>query len=86
MEAGHTVRAVARRDDAAKQLRDAGAEPVAVDLFDAAAVRDAVAGCEAVLHLATNVPPLSEDGAPEELGDAQPAPDRGDAQPGRRRA
>jgi nucleoside-diphosphate-sugar epimerase len=65
VEAGHTVRAVARRDAAAKQLRDAGVEPVAVDLFDAAAVRDAVTGCEAVLHLATNVPPYPKMGRPK---------------------
>lgn len=63
--AGHTVRAVARRDDAAKQLREAGVEPVAVDLFDAAAVRDAVVGSEAVLHLATNVPPYPKMGRPK---------------------
>lgn len=63
--AGHTVRVVARRDDAAKQLREAGVEPVAVDLFDAAAVRDAVVGSEAVLHLATNVPPYPKMGRPK---------------------
>ncbi len=56
VEAGHHVRAVARRDDAAQWLREIGAEPMAVDLFDAGAVRDAIVGSEAVLHLATNVP------------------------------
>jgi nucleoside-diphosphate-sugar epimerase len=56
---GHQVRAVARTDDKAAQVRALGAEPVAVDLFDGDAVKGAVQGCEAVLHLATNVPPLS---------------------------
>ncbi|MGZ6997780.1 MAG: NAD-dependent epimerase/dehydratase family protein [Acidimicrobiia bacterium] len=60
--AGHDVRAVCRRDDAAERLRAAGAEPVAVDLFDAEAVAGAVAGCDAIVHLATNVPPLSKAG------------------------
>jgi nucleoside-diphosphate-sugar epimerase len=56
--AGHNVRAVARSDAKAALVRDLGAEPVLVDLFDAGAVRGAVAGSEAVLHLATNVPPI----------------------------
>jgi nucleoside-diphosphate-sugar epimerase len=58
LEKDHRVRAVARTDDKAAQLRAQGAEPVAVDLFDGDAVKAAVDGCEAVLHLATNVPPL----------------------------
>jgi nucleoside-diphosphate-sugar epimerase len=57
-EKGHEVRAVARSEDKAAQLRAQGAEPITVDLFDGDAVKAAVDGCEAVLHLATNVPPL----------------------------
>jgi nucleoside-diphosphate-sugar epimerase len=57
-EKGHEVRAVARSDEKAAQLRAQGAEPVTVDLFDGDAVKAAVDGCAAVLHLATNVPPL----------------------------
>jgi len=57
--AGHEVRAVARGPEKAKLVRELGAEPAAVDLFDAASVKEAVAGSEAVLHLATNVPPVS---------------------------
>jgi nucleoside-diphosphate-sugar epimerase len=41
-------------------LRDQGAEPVTVDLFDADAVKDAVAGADAVFHLATAIPPLND--------------------------
>ena len=63
--AGHDVRAVCRRDDAATALVAAGAEPVRVDLFDPDAVMDAVVGSEAVLHLATNVPPLRKAARPK---------------------
>jgi nucleoside-diphosphate-sugar epimerase len=58
-DAGHDVRAVARDETKAGQLRTLGAEPTTVDLFDADAVRSATAGCEAIAHLATNVPPMS---------------------------
>ncbi len=60
IEAGHEVRAVARREEAATALRQAGAEPWAVDLFDAEAVRTAVVGSDAIAHLATNVPPFPQ--------------------------
>lgn len=63
--AGHEVRAVCRRDDAATALAAAGVEPVRVDLFDPAAVMEAVVGSEAVLHLATNVPPLRKAARPK---------------------
>lgn len=58
--AGHEVRAVARSPEKADALRAAGAQPVAVDLFDADAVKVAVEGTEAVMHLATNVPPVEQ--------------------------
>src|SRR5215210_2082715 len=56
---GHTVRAVARSDEKAKRVAAAGAIPVTVDLFDASAVKRAVVGSDAILHLATAVPPIS---------------------------
>src|SRR4029078_4613769 len=37
-------------------VRTAGATPVILDLFDAAALRSALAGHDAVAHLATNIP------------------------------
>ncbi len=40
-------------------IRDLGADPVIGDLFDAAAMRAAVHGSEAVLHLATRIPPFA---------------------------
>jgi nucleoside-diphosphate-sugar epimerase len=59
-DAGHRVRAVARDDIKARRLVAQGAEPARVDLFDASAVARAVDGVDAVVHLATNVPPMSK--------------------------
>jgi nucleoside-diphosphate-sugar epimerase len=58
--AGHHVRAVARSAEKAAWLAVQGAEPITVDLFDGAAVGRAVAGCQAVAHLATSVPTLTK--------------------------
>jgi 2-alkyl-3-oxoalkanoate reductase len=57
--AGHAVRALARSDANVTLLRSLGAEPLRADLFDAAAMRDAAAGCQAILHLATKIPPAT---------------------------
>src|SRR5215213_9009545 len=57
--AGHEVTAVARSPEKAAALERAGARAVQVDLFDAAAMRRVVAGHDAVLNLATAVPPSS---------------------------
>lgn len=56
--AGHEVRGVARSDDKAARLAAAGVEPVRVDVFDGPALHDAVRGADAVLHLATSIPPM----------------------------
>lgn len=58
VQAGHAVRGTARGEDKSALVRSLGAEPVAVDLFDPEAVRAAVAGSEAVLNLATKIPPI----------------------------
>ncbi len=58
--AGHQVTAVARTDDKAELVRSLGGEPIALDLFDAAAVRSGVVGHEAVVNLATSIPPLTK--------------------------
>ena len=60
VDAGHEVRGVARSPEKAEQLRSQGAEPVEVDLFDATAVRAAVDGCDAVVHMATSIPLVSK--------------------------
>ena len=54
--AGHTVTAVGRTPEKRAALERMGATPVAVDLFDPAALRGAVAGHEAVCNLATHIP------------------------------
>ena len=56
LQQGHSVTATARSDEAAATLTTAGARPSRCDLFDARAVQEAVAGHEAVLHLATAIP------------------------------
>ncbi len=60
VEAGHEVRGTARGAEKAETLRSLGAEPIEVDLFDAGSVRGAVAGCDAVINLATKIPPLTK--------------------------
>ena len=62
--AGHRVRALARDERGDAALRGAGAEPVHVDLFDPDGLRQAVAGSQAVLHLATRIPLSSRAGRP----------------------
>lgn len=57
--AGHTVTAAARSDDKAELVRRLGGDPVLLDLFDAAAVPAAIAGHDAVVNLATSIPPLT---------------------------
>lgn len=53
---GHQVTAVGRTEEKRAVLRNQGAQPIAVDLYDAAAVRRAVAGHDAICNLATAVP------------------------------
>jgi nucleoside-diphosphate-sugar epimerase len=56
VDAGSEVTAVARTKAKAKQLEKQGATPVTVDLFDAIAVKDAVAGHNTVINMATSIP------------------------------
>lgn len=53
---GDDVTAVVRPQARAAALVQAGARPIAVDLFDARAVRDAMLGHDAVVNLATHMP------------------------------
>ena len=57
---GHQVTAVARSPEKAAVLRDLGAEPVAVDLFDAVAVKEATAGHDVIVNLVTKIPPAAK--------------------------
>src|SRR5215831_3331801 len=60
IDSGHTVRALARNSANTTRLREAGAEPIPASLFDSSSLVSAVRGCQAVLHLATRIPPPSE--------------------------
>ena len=55
--AGHEVRALARSAERGDVLRALGAEPVVADFFDLRTMTAAVDGAEAILHLATSIPP-----------------------------
>ena len=56
VQLGHDVTGVGRSSEKRTRLELAGAHAVVVDLFDAAAVRRAVSGHDAVINLATAVP------------------------------
>src|SRR5215469_14424240 len=56
IQTGHQVRGLARSEGNVALLRSFGAEPVRVDLFDLAALTQAMEGCDAILHLATKIP------------------------------
>ncbi len=60
---GHAVRALARPTSDLSNLEGAGAEIVRGDVLDAASVRAALAGCEAVVHTAGFVRMGAEPGA-----------------------
>ena len=57
LDAGHHVTALARTTDKAAQLSGQGATPVRTSLFDEAALARAFAGQDAVVNLATAIPP-----------------------------
>ena len=52
---GHTVRALARSDEAADKVRGLGAEPVPGDLSAPDAMRDGAEGCEFTFHAAATL-------------------------------
>lgn len=56
--AGREVRALARSAANEERLRELGARAVRGELFEPRSYRAALEGCEAVLHLATRIPPL----------------------------
>lgn len=55
--AGHTVSALARTPDKAATLRSQGAQPVSVSLFDCEGLTAEFAGHDAVVNLASALPP-----------------------------
>jgi nucleoside-diphosphate-sugar epimerase len=60
VEAGHAVTALSRSDRNDETITKLGATPFHGDLFDAEQLALGMAGCSAVLHLATRIPPASE--------------------------
>src|SRR3954468_9946508 len=56
---GHLVTAVGRTAEKRAALAALGAEPIALDLFDAASAQRAMAGHDAVINLATHMPASS---------------------------
>lgn len=60
VNAGHAVTAMARSPQKADQLRSLGANPVEVSIYDRASLATAFAGHDAVVNLATALPPTAE--------------------------
>ena len=58
--AGHDVTGVSRSPEKDALLESLGARPVRVDLFDADALRVAVAGHDAVVNVTTKIPPIAQ--------------------------
>jgi nucleoside-diphosphate-sugar epimerase len=59
LAAGHQVSALARTETKAAILRGQGAEPVTVSMFDRVALTEVLRGHDAVVNLATSIPPMS---------------------------
>jgi 2-alkyl-3-oxoalkanoate reductase len=57
--AGHNVTALGRSAERRTALERAGAKTANIDLFDRAALKEALSGQEAVINLATHIPALS---------------------------
>lgn len=60
LEAGHDVHVLSRGPDRDAMVEGWGATPVRVDLFDVDGLRGALAGHDAVVNLATHIPPVSK--------------------------
>jgi nucleoside-diphosphate-sugar epimerase len=60
LEAGYAVRALARTAERSPAVAATSANPVVGDIYDLASMTRAVSGCDAVLHLATRIPPIAK--------------------------
>ncbi len=56
IDAGHSVAGLSRSGENDTVLSTLGAEPRRGDFFDAASLRNIIAGCDVVMHLATAIP------------------------------
>jgi nucleoside-diphosphate-sugar epimerase len=59
-EKGLKVTALTRSEQSTAVIRDLGAEPIEVDLFDQDALTHALGGSSTVLHLATRIAPIDQ--------------------------
>jgi 2-alkyl-3-oxoalkanoate reductase len=59
LNSGHQVTAIARSPQKAEQLKKLGAEAKQVSLFDLDAIKQAVKGHDAIINVATHIPPSS---------------------------
>ena len=59
---GHRTRVLAHTPHNERVIRELGGEPVHADLFDPASLKAALADSEAVLHLASRIPPSNKMG------------------------
>ncbi len=62
VDAGHRVRALSRSEENAAVLRQQGADPVPASLFEVESLKSALTGSDAILHLATRIPPTMKMG------------------------
>src|SRR5262245_58772908 len=62
VQEGHHVCGLARSDASVALLQTLGAEPVRGDLFDPAFMAEVARDCQAILHLATKIPPTASIG------------------------
>lgn len=60
MADGHAVHALSRSQANRQVLHGFGAQPIEADLFERGELVQALAGCEAILHLATRIAPTSK--------------------------
>lgn len=56
--AGHDVTALARSDDKARWLSAQGASPIRLSIFDREALTSALVGHDALVNIATHIPPV----------------------------
>jgi uncharacterized protein YbjT (DUF2867 family) len=60
VRAAHTVTAVVRTPEKAARLSQQGASPITVSIFDRQALTEAFKGYDAVVNLATAIPPTAK--------------------------
>src|SRR5439155_9701082 len=60
VDGGYQVHALVRSAGNETQLREIGSEPFAANLFDRSSLREALRCGDAVLHLATHIPPAKD--------------------------